>query len=163
MKKMLLFATALIALLPVACSHSEKSCSGSDCSKDAVYTGVLPAADADGVRYTLTLDYDDDHNYTTGDYDLVEVYLQGDTTSATGYHDAASYRSEGDFSVITGQGADSSKKYIKLVKDARDSSTGSVDGPLYFMITSDNTLEMVNDQLQPSETPGMNYTLTKVQ
>lgn len=92
----------------------------------------------------------------------MEVYVQNDSTKASGFRDAASFKSEGDFTVISGQGADSNKKYLKLVKDNRDSSAGSVDGPLYFLVDSDSTLVMVNDQLQPSETPGLNYTLTLV-
>lgn len=165
MKKGFLYVAMFSALLMGACSQNGKNCAtGAACGNDndKVYTGLLPAADAAGVRYVLRLDYDDDHGYTSGDYDLVEVYVQNDSTKASGFRDAASFKSEGDFTVISGQGADSNKKYLKLVKDNRDSSAGSVDGPLYFLVDSDSTLVMVNDQLQPSETPGLNYTLILV-
>lgn len=165
----MIFGAATMAMLMLAaCSNNGAQggkCDGKcgDCKKgDQVYTGVLPAADAEGVRYTLKLDYDDDHNYTDGDYDLVEVYLANDSTSATGYSDTARFKSEGDFTVINGTGDNSSKKYLKLVQDAKDSAPGSNAGPIYFLVASDSTLVMVNADLEESTTPGMNYTLKLV-
>lgn len=160
---MILGAVSLAVLMMAACSGKNSTYSnmpGND--KDEVYTGVLPAADADGVRYTLKLDYSDDNNYTTGDYDLVEVYLAGDSTSATGYKDAARFKSKGDFTVMDGTGDNSSKKYIKLTQDAKDSSKDSNSGPMYFLVESDSTLVMVNADLEQSVIPGMNYTLKLV-
>ena len=151
-------------VMMAACSGSQKTNMPGrtgDC-KDEVFTGVLPAADADGVRYTLKLDYDDDKNNTEGDYDLVEVYLVGDSTSSTGYKDGARFKSEGDFTVMNGTGANASKTYIKLTQDARDSSKGSNGGPMYFLVESDSTLVMVNAELEQSVMPGMNYTLKLV-
>lgn len=154
-KTALLGGAALLALAMTACGNCGNKACGND-SKDGldkVYTGVLPAADCDGVRYTLTLDYD--HNQKDGDYDLVETYLRSDSTAMAGYKDIATYRSEGDFTVEK-QGE---KTYLKLVKDAKDSSTGSIETPLYFVVDSDSTLSMANAQLEVPETPGMNYTL----
>ena len=162
MTKRILFASALAVMMLGACADNNKSCSARGSDKDVMtYTGLLPAADVAGVRYMLTLDYDDDN--AKGDYDLVEVYVASDTTSASGYRDVSSYKSEGDFTVIDGTGDKAGKKYLKLVKDAKDSSAGAVSGPLYFLVDSDSKLVMVNDSLQPSETPGLNYTLTIVE
>lgn len=161
MKKMIFMFAAVAAMCLAACSgNCDKSAGKVGKTDDKVYSGVLPAADADGVRYTLKLDYSDDHNYTTGDYDLVEVYLQSDTTSFIGYKDGAGFKSEGDFSVINGQGENSNTKYLKLVQDVKDSSAGSNAGPIYFRIDNDSTLTMVNAQLEAPTTPG--YTLKLV-
>ena len=151
-------------VLMAACSGSPKTNMPGNTAKsdDQVFTGVLPAADADGVRYTLKLDYDDDKNNTEGDYDLLEVYLVGDSTNATGYKDGARFKSEGDFTVMNGTGANAAKKYIKLTQDAKDSSKGSNAGPMYFLVESDSTLVMVNAELEQSVMPGMNYTLKLV-
>ena len=144
----------MLAGLAVSCNDG--NCNGGKCDgkcDDKVYTGVLPAADADGVRYTLKLDYDD--NGMKGDYDLVETYLKADTVSALGYKDLRSFISEGDFKVEK-QG---DKTYLQLVKDQKDSSIGSAETPMYFLVDSDSTLTMTNAQLEVSATPGMNYTL----
>ncbi len=167
MRKMVLGAATFAMVMLAACSGNggDKQCGG-DCKKcdveDMIYTGLLPAADAAGVRYTVKLDYDDDKNNQDGYYDLVEVYVIADSLTATGYKDSARFKSEGDFTVINGQGENSSKKYIKLVQDAKDSAAGSNAGPMYFLVESDSTLVMVNSELQQSETPGLNYTLKLV-
>lgn len=169
MKKSFYLAAAALAMMSMAaCSgnNTNKSCDGdgsckSKC-KDQVYTGVLPAADAAGVRYTLTLDYDDDHNYTDGDYDLIETYLLTDSVSATGYKDGQSFKSEGDFTVMKGSGENEGKTYLKLVQDAKDSAKGSNAGPMYFLVESDSTVVMVDSDLQTSVNPDLNYTLKLV-
>lgn len=158
MKKSILMAGVALLTLGLA------SCGGNSCDKgaacdaksdvDVVYTGVLPAADCDGVRYTLLLDYD---NEKDGDYTLVETYIQSDTLSAIGYKDLQSFVSEGDFTVEQQGG----KSYLKLVKDVKDSAAGSIDTPLYLLVDSESTLTLTNQDLEVSNTPGMNYTLTK--
>ncbi len=72
-----------------------------------------------------------------------------------GFKDGKSFKSEGDFTVMDKDG----KKYLKLVKDAKDSAEGSAETPMYFLVESDSTIVMVNQNLEVSETPGMNYTL----
>lgn len=159
MKKSIFIAAAAISLMSMAaCTGNQKSNGDSkfaDGDKKELYTGVLPAADTDGVRYALQLDYDDDHNYTDGDYDLLETYLEADTTSALGFKDGKSYKSEGDFTVMDKDG----NKYLKLVQDVKDSQAGSNVGPMYFLVESDSTIVMVNSDLQKAENPEMNYTL----
>ncbi len=157
MKKSI-FMAAAAALMVFMGACSTKECQkGADCTKadkEEVYTGVLPAADCDGVRYTLHMDFDDEDN--DGDYKLVETYLAADSTSAMGYKDVKTFKSEGDFT-IEKQG---DKTYYKLVKDVKDSMEGSADTPMYFVVDSDSTITMTNQNLEVSETPGMNYTLT---
>ena len=157
MKKTILMGAAALAMISMAaCSGNKTTCDSATCDKcdiEAVYTGVLPAADAEGVRYTLKLDYDD--NGAKGDYDLVETYLLADSGSATGYKDGQTFTSEGDFTVTKQDG----KTVLKLVKDQKDSAAGSIDTPIYFIVDSDSTITMTNQQLEVSTTPGMNYTL----
>lgn len=162
MKKIVLMAGVALATLGFASCDNSKSCSADSAAVtaqernvDAVYTGVMPAADCDGVRYTLLLDYDKKDK--DGDYTLVETYIQADTTATLGYKDLQSFVSEGDFTVEQKD----AKTYLKLVKDAEDSSKGSVDTPLYFVIDSDSAITMANQDLEVSTTPGMNYTLVK--
>lgn len=157
MKKTLFTAAAAFALLSLgACSN--QNCSKGSCGdagdKEEVYTGVLPAADADGIRYTLDLDFDDDNNYTDGDYDLVQTYLVSDTTATSGISDANSFKSKGDFTVAESNG----KKYLKLVPDRKFTNAE----PLNFLVESDSTIVLVGADLQPSATPGLNYTLKLV-
>lgn len=156
--KKTIFSLVALSILTLGAASCNQNRGDNPGLREEVFTGVLPAADALGVRYTLKLDFDDDHNYTDGDYDLVETYLYGDTLSATGTRDAASFKSEGDFTLEKNQNG---KSYLKLVQNAKDSSAGSNGGPLYFLVDSDSTITMVNADLQPSETPGMNYTLKK--
>lgn len=124
---------------------------------DQTYTGVLPAADGPGIRYTLKLDYDDDKGNLKGDYDLVETYLEADSTSVNGIKDNISLKSEGDFSVVEQSG----KKYLKLVMDPKDSNP-KASASLNFEVTNDSTLTMVNAELQPAVTDSLNYSLKLV-
>lgn len=156
MKKTMLFGAAAMTLFAMtACSGKCDKAEACGKGADAVYTGVIPAADCLGVRYTLALDYDDDAN--KGDYDLVETYLEADTTVATGIRDLKTFRSEGDFTV--------NKKgdvtYLKLVKDAKDSQSGSTESPIYFVVDGDSSITMTGSDLVVTATPGMNYTLKK--
>lgn len=156
MKKTVFLAAVGAALLGLgACSGGK--CPGGSCAaekQDQTFTGVVPAADGPGVRYTLKLDYDDDHGNREGDYDLVETYLEADSTSVNGVRDNISYRSEGDFTIVEQGG----KKYLKLVKDAKDSNPQAAAN-LNFEVASDSTLVMVNSDLQPAVSSDLNYTL----
>lgn len=151
MKKNIIFAAALAALVSLgACSggkcdsKAKGDCTKKECCKkaDKTYTGVLPAADAYGVRYTLTLDFDDEKN--GGDYDLVQTYFNVDST---GIVDVASFVSEGDFTTgKTAAGTD----YINLGKGAE---------AMYFVVEGDSAIVMTDATYTPAATPGMNYTL----
>ena len=143
-------ATAGLALISLA-ACSNKSCDNGSCSngkgdRNEVFTGVLPAADCDGIRYTLHLDYDDNGKD-----------LRQDSTGMAGIKDIASFASEGDFVVSQ----DNGKTIIKLVKDQKDSGAGSVETPIYFIANGDSTLTLTNDSLKVPDTPGLNYTLRR--
>lgn len=157
MKKAILFVAAALAMVGMAaCSSndcSKGSCDKAKCDSDQIYTGILPAADCDGIRYSLKLDYDD--NGQKGDYDLIEVYLESDTTTVTGIKDSVAYKSEGDFTVVEKDG----KKYLKLVKDAKDSNAQASD-ELYFEV-GEGTITMVNSDLEAAAMPEL-YTLKLV-
>lgn len=160
MRKTVILASAALAVMALGVTSCGNKCNNGTKvpDKDELYTGVLPAADAEGVRYMLKLDYEDDDNNMSGDYDLVETYLVADSISPRGYEDGPSYKSEGDFTVMEQGG----KKYLKLLKDMKDSSPKSVDTPIYFEVASDSTLVLVNSNLQPSVDSTLNYTLKLV-
>lgn len=158
MKKIFFLAVAALGLMGMAsCSSNScdknKACCDND--KDLIYTGVLPAADAAGVRYLLKLDYDD-KSTERGDYDLLETYVDVDSAAVGGYKDLKTFKSEGDFTSMTKDG----KTYLKLVADREDSDKGANTETTYFLVASDSTLVLVNADLEESTLPGMNYTLT---
>lgn len=147
MKRTFCYLAAAAALIVLgACTDTRKPTTPltSDRSTDKVYTGVLPGADVDGIRYTVLLDFDDDG--TEGDYDIVQTYFT--TDSAGTVQDLASFADEGDFTVGTGANG---QKYLKL--------SGDGSGEVYFLVDTDSTITMVDASLTPSPTPGMNYTL----
>lgn len=165
MKLTNLLTAAAALLLMASCSNKscdkscdkDKECSETQCDKAAkqdlvTYTGVLPAADAEGFDYTLVLDYDSD-DCNEGDYTLT-VRTVG--TDAVETH-------KGDFTVHTGTPSGSDVKYLKLVPDhadrAADMATSS-DDTMYFLVDSDSTLTMTNATLAAPES-GLNYTLTR--
>lgn len=150
-KTVVAFAAALALVGMGACSSNSKKCNDGECKADKaqVFCGVLPAADAEGVEYTLDLKCDS--TCTAGTFKLDEVYLKADSVGAK--KEGEKFSSKGDFTVQDQNG----KKYLKLVKAA---ANDSVESPIYFLVDSDSTLTMVNQDLQVSETPGLNYTLT---
>jgi len=152
-------ATATLLILTGACNRDNKSC-GNVLSHDhdKTFTGVLPAADVAGIRYTLHLDYDDDHDNTSGDYKLVESYLVADPSAMGGYRDSVSYKSKGDFTVETGKGRRASVSYLRLVPDRKYSNAET----LYLLVSSDTTLTLTNDRLEAFNSPGLNYALKLV-
>lgn len=105
----------------------------------ATYTGVLPAADADGVEYAVELNYTSED---AGQYEMVQNYIVGDSISAT-------FTTAGNFTV----GTSDNGKYITLA--AQDTTQN-----VYFVVASDSTITMVDATLTPAENPEMNYTLT---
>lgn len=153
MKQIFCLAAIAAAVISMA-SCSSRNCQGKSGDRDEVYTGVVPAADCAGVRYTLALDFDDDNNYTDGDYKLVQTYLVADSTASLNYKDADSYKEKGDFTVAEKGG----KKLIKLIPDPRHGG----GQPLYFLIDNDSTLTMTNAEMDAPVDASLNYTLRKV-
>lgn len=162
-KFVLLGAAAAAAVGLSACNNSngqsvDPSASNGKGDKEVLYSGVLPAADAFGSVYTLKLDFDDDNNYTDGDFQLVENTLSVDTlgnvTNLT-----ASYN-EGDFRKLSKVVDGATVEYIQLTPDAKDALGTPSASSMYFIVNADQSLTMVNADLQKSETEGLNYTLT---
>ncbi len=155
MKKIYLaYGVALVSL--AACSGNKaknEACNGtcekSDSTEEVVYEGTLPAADVEGVRYTLSLDYSDD-TPDKGDYDLTEVYIS-QTNPAT-------FKSEGDFTVLTGTPQDSTQRYLRLVPKVE---AGARPDTLYMVVTSDSTLTLTGPDRTVTRVDGMNYDLVK--
>lgn len=147
--KFLLFG-AVAAMTSLASCSSSATDTTTDADSTAVavekvYSGVVPAADAAGIRYTVTLTTDST-NTDTGSYNLVEAVLKGD-----GVSDSTEIKTTGAFVVESKDG----KSYLKLMPEATDSTAL----PIYFYIASDSTIVMVNADLQESANHELNYTL----
>ena len=153
MKKTTLWALgAGICLLGAAACSNNGNCSArANLDNDQVYTGILPAADCMGIRYSLKLDYDDDHNFTDGDYELLQTYLGSDSVAPSGIKDLLSEKSKGDFTV-TDKG---NVKALTLVPKR------GTTGTLYFVQTDDSTLTMTNANFEVPATPGYTLKLVK--
>lgn len=154
-----LVAIVTFSSLYLASCNDQKVPNGKplDAPKEELYTGLLPAADTDGIRYTLHLEYDEDHNFKGGDYHLIQTYVVEDTTQHMHTRDIHSSNSEGLFEVRDGSGDDFNKHYIVLTPDRN--SNGDV---LYLLIDNDSTLVLVDKNLQPSENVDLNYKLKLV-
>lgn len=163
MKKTVLFGLALVAALgftacdkPAASAETTKVKGG---DKEILYSGILPSADALANVYTLKLDYDDDHNYTDGDFIMVENSLL-DTVGANPLKEVATSYTEGDFrkesKVVDGVNVE----YIRLIPDAKDALGIPSGCSMYFIVNEDGSLTMVSADLQKAVDPEMNYTLT---
>lgn len=100
-----------------------------------VFTGTLPAADCDGIRYHLALDQQKKH------FTLKEDYMESaDKVKDTFYE-------KGTVAEI----AKDDKKALKL-------DTGTKGDELYFLEKDANTLTLVSEDLEESVTGG-NYNL----
>lgn len=159
MKKTFYLTTAVLAVISItSCSGTKKSGSepAETRSQQEVYSGILPAADADGIKYTLKLDYSSDPDFKSGIYDLEESYLMVDSLSSDGIKTIQTDNSNGNFTIFEGEGSNSGKYYLKLV-DQADSIAAT---PVFFLVENDSTITMVNAELEPSPNPDFNYSLT---
>lgn len=163
MNKFVLLGAAAVAAMGLgACTNNAQSdkvaAQKGNGDKEVLYSGVLPAADAFGTVYTLKLDFDDDNNYTDGDFDLVENTLSIDSLgNVTG--ETASYNS-GDFRKLTKTVNGAEVEYIQLTPDAKDALGAASSSSMYFIVNADQSLTMVGADLVKTETEGLNYTLT---
>lgn len=157
MKKTVLAGLAAIAALGFTACNS--GVTGGD--KAELYSGILPAADAQGNVYTLKLDFDDDNNYTDGDYTLVESSLVSDTTTVVGIKPVAVSYTEGDFKKQSKRTGDATVDYIVLTPDAKDAMGAPSASSMYFVVNSDGTLTMVAEDLQVPANAEL-YTLSVV-
>lgn len=167
MKKSIFLGLAAVAALGFASCNNSGSCPangvGGKCKgdKEVLYSGILPAADAQGTVYTLKLEFDDDNNYTDGDYVMIENTLQADSVDASGLKDVATSYTKGDFNKLSKVAAGDTIRYIKLVPDAKDALGAASASSQYFIVNPDESLTMVGEDLVKSET-GLNYTLSVV-
>lgn len=156
MKKVTILSLGLAALLATSSCSGNTTCNSTNCGDDReeYYTGVLPAADVEGIRYQLELEFDADDNYMEGDYKLVETYLVADSTAVGGVTDGEVVRTKGDFTVRTKPGTN--VKYLKLVPDRKYTSAST----LYFLVDNDNSITLTTETLE-QPVSGLNYTLTR--
>lgn len=166
-------AGALIALAATGCSDAkQKAADVADAATSAAnsaveaitpataptYTGILPAADCAGIRYSLTLDFaGGDAAATTGTYTLDETYLDADPADPNAYKDGQTFKSEGDFTVEAATAATAGKKYLKLVEKTADPT--ATPSTVYFLIDAPDAITLVGADLQPAASD-LNYTLT---
>lgn len=163
MKKTFLLGLAVAGALGfTACNNSNATSTvaqskGGD--KEVLYSGILPAADAQGTVYTLKLEFDDDHNYTDGDYTMVENSLASDTVAISGLKEVATSYTKGDFRKESKTVDGATVEYIRLIPDAKDALGTPSASSLYFVINADESLTMVGEDLQMPAIAEM-YTLT---
>lgn len=150
MKKSIFALASAVVLMAASCSNEKKAAEATEpvCEEACVevYSGVLPAADAEGVLYDLKLEYNEEG---VGTYTLNETYMVADTTATN-----VTVATEGDFVVENKDG----KKYIALTKDATKATDEEVNDTIFFLVDSDSTITMVNAELEPAVTD-LNYTL----
>lgn len=153
-----MICAAAVAL--AACSNSkncdkncDSKCDKADDDVTLTYKGVLPAADAAGIEYLLTLEYDSEGN--DGDYVLTQTVV-GDESNQT--------VTNGDFKVYTSTNNSVDQKYIKLTPEHNDRASevkGASNEVYYFLIDNDSTITLTTADLQPAAS-GLNYSLTVV-
>lgn len=165
MKKTVMLGLAAVAALGfTACNNSNATSGAAQAKnggdKEVLYSGILPAADAQGTIYTLKLEFDDDHNYTDGDFTMIENTLATDTVAASGLKEVATSYTKGDFRKESKQVDGTTVEYIRLLPDAKDALGAASASSLYFIINADESLTMVGADLQKAANPEMNYTLT---
>lgn len=159
MKKTFLLGLAVVGALGFTACNNSNAAQTKGGDKEVLYSGILPAADAQGTVYTLKLDFDDDHNYTDGDYTMVENSLASDTIAVSGLKEVATSYSKGDFRKESKTVDGATVEYIRLIPDAKDALGTPSGSSLYFVLNSDGSLTMVGEDLQM---PAMTelYTLT---
>ena len=160
MKKSILLGLAVLPLALASCGNCNNgSCNNANNGgdKEELYAGILPAADAEGIVYNLRLDYDDDHNFTDGDYALTQTAIVADSISLSA--GTTSY-TEGDFTIESKNVNGVDTKYMRLVPKAKESLGTADNSTLYFLIENDSTLTLVNADLTKAENDSLNYNLT---
>lgn len=159
MKAIYLLAAAALAFTACTGNKEKTVTEESTMSGERTYVGVMPAADAEGIRYDLVLTYDDMNGNNDGNYSLTETYLISDSLATEGIENGNVFNSEGEFFVMTGTPASASQKYIKMVPKHDTTASEATPENLYFIVESDSTITLVNESLEPSVTPGLNYSL----
>ena len=143
MKKLFVIASVAFAVAGLAscCDKGCKNEAPAEVEKTA-YTGILPAADCDGIMYTLEVG--------GGQYDMIETYFSLDTAAYSGVREIASIKSAGSAEVVDNDG----KSYLKLTPSIQDSAVKDI----VFLQSSDSTLTMVSSDFELPSAPE-NYVL----
>lgn len=162
MRKAVLSVLAIASLCFAACGNKNAVSEGvrHDGDKAVLYSGILPAADAQGTIYSLRLEFDADHNFTDGEFVLMENSIAADTSDPSGLKVAASSYTEGEFRKASKNIDGAEIEYICLIPDLKGALGTASASSLYFLINADESLTMVGEDLQKSVTPELNYTLT---
>lgn len=153
--KALTLVAAGVMMLSACSNKTEKNCDNADCTATeqteevtpaVVYVGVLPAADAEGMEYTLALTYAND---TDGTYALTQKVVG---------QEVAPFDTEGNFVVMTGTPTDKDAKYLKLTPATTEEATEAPADTLYFLVENDSTVTLVGVDLQKAASD-LNYSL----
>ncbi len=141
MKRIYIFML-LAAAFMAGCSHnSEKQVSAaSEATAAFTYEGIIPAADSDGIRYTVTMT-------PATVYDGTFVMEQTPVEKG-----ARAFSSKGIYEVLTDTVATPGRKYYRLISTVGSDTT-------YFVVTSDKTVILTDASLMPAPS-GLDYTLT---
>lgn len=138
-KTYLLLAAAAMSVAATACQKKTETIAETTPEKTEVtteFTGTVPGADVDAIRYAVSFTTDND---STGTYTMTTEYVQGDSITQT-------FDEKGDFATFSKDG----ETYVKL---------GDGAGATYFRCDADTAITMVNADLEASVTA--DYTLTK--
>lgn len=141
-------AASVLALAGMTACNGKQAATEADettAAEKVAYTGIVPAADCDGIWYTLQLN--------DGKYDLIETYFAVDTTANFGISEILSVKSEGDYSKVDNNG----RSYLKFTPGVNDSAAQTLN----FLVDTDSTIVMVNADLETPATPDY-YTLKAV-
>lgn len=162
MKLIKFLSLAAVAVSVAACSSNKTSDQADATAADstqtaaaesATFVGVIPAADAPGVEYTLVLTPEGEL-LATGTYQM--------TTKSLG-ENAETFTYDGDYVTYTGTPTNAELKYLKLTPShpdrAADMASSSED-TVYFLVVNDSTLTMTNATLETAPS-GLDYNLTR--
>lgn len=148
MKKVMMLAAFAAAL--VSCQTKEKKeAQAVETTCETTYEGVLPAADCPGATYKLTLQ--GESCTEKGDFALTITYMDAEKES-----ERTQTTVKGKVETVSKEVNGENKTYYKL-------ANAEAGETFYFLVLNDNTLRLVNDELEESETADLNYDIVRVQ
>lgn len=143
-----MLAAVVFAALLVSCQSNKTNpnesepVNSSSTVTNAVYEGILPAADGPGIRYQLTIENLKDGK---GTYQLNMTYLKDDKENGE------TFTSKGELEVSESVDKHSGKEvYILNPDDGSD--------VIYFIVKDSKTLRMLDKEMQEiASATGLNY------
>lgn len=142
MKRIYIFML-LAAAFMAGCSHNNSGKQESAASKSTTaftYEGVIPAADSNGIRYTVTM--------TPSSADDGTFVMEQTPVEKS----ARSFSSKGIYEEFTDTVTTPGRKYYRLISAVGSDTT-------YLVVTSDKTVILTDASLMPAPS-GLDYTLT---